>query len=122
MVERFKQDDLSDGFILDGAMRTVGEVQNFQEMLDQAERSMPFTNIFLRVPGWMGVERILKNAVARNREDDVPEAILSRLSNFYTDLGKRRNIIDQIPGWRLLNVNGTGTIDETYSGVLVALQ
>lgn len=121
MVERFKQDDLADGFILDGAMRTVGEVQSFQEMLDQAGRTMPFTNVFLRVPGWMGIERILENAEARNRSDDIPDAILSRLSHFYTELGRRANIIEEVPTWRLLHVNGIGTIEETYDRVLAAL-
>lgn len=121
MVERFKQDDLADGFILDGAMRTIGEVQSFQEMLDQAGRNMPFTNIFLRVPGWMGIERILENAQVRNRTDDTPDAILSRLSHFYAELGKRAHIIEEVPGWRLLHVNGTGTVGETYGRVLAAL-
>ncbi len=121
MVERFKQDDLADGFILDGAMRTVGEAQSFQEMLDEAGRSMPFINVFLRVPGWMGVERILRNSETRNRADDTPEGILSRLSHFYTDLGKRASIIEGSPGWRLLHINGTGTVEETYDRVLAAL-
>lgn len=120
MVERFKQDDLSNGFILDGAMRTVGEVQGFQEMLDQAGRVMPLTSIFLRVPGWMGIERILL-AKDRDREDDTPEAILSRLSHFYKDLGTRARTIREMSGWRLLHVNATGSKEETYDNVLTAL-
>lgn len=121
MVGRFKQDDLAGGFILDGAMRTVGEIQSFQAMLDEAGRSMPFTNVFLRVPGWMGIERILVNAKERNRTDDTPDAILSRLSHFYTELGTRASFIRRQPSWRLLQINGTGTVEETYDRVLTLL-
>jgi adenylate kinase family enzyme len=122
MVQRFKQEDLADGFIIDGALRAVEEVQGFQAMLDEAGRSMPVTNIFLRIPGWMGVDRILKNAKNdRNRTDDTPDAILSRLSHFYHDLGKRASLIERQPNWRLLHIDGTGNIDETYDKVLNAL-
>lgn len=122
MVQRFKQEDLADGFIIDGALRAVEEVQGFQAMLDEAGRSMLVTNIFLRVPGWMGIDRILKNAKNdRNRTDDNPDAILSRLSHFYHDLGKRVSLIEKQPDWKLLHVDGTGTIDETYGKVLTAL-
>ncbi len=121
MVERFKQDDLADGFILDGAMRTVGEVQSFQEMLDRAGRTMSFTNVFLRVPGWMGVERILKDTNRKDRSDNNPDAILSRLLHFYSELGTRASFIERQSNWRLLHVNGTGTVEETYDKVLAAL-
>ena len=122
MVQRFKQEDLAGGFIIDGALRTVGEVQGFQAMLDEAGRSMPVTNVFLRVPGWMGIDRILKNAQNdRQRTDDDIDAILSRLSHFYHDLGARTSLIERQPNWRLLHINGIGTIDETYDRVISAL-
>lgn len=121
MVERFKQEDLANGFILDGAMRTLGEIQSFKAMVDQAGRSMPFTNVFLRVPGWMGINRILENAEERNRDDDTPEAILSRLSHFYKELGARASYIESQPGWKLIHINGTGSKQETYERVVTAL-
>ncbi len=121
MVQRFKQEDLAQGFIIDGAMRASEEVLGFQAMLDEAGRSMPVTNIFLRIPGWMGIDRILKNAQDRNRTDDTPDAILSRLSHFYHDLGKRASLIERQPNWKLLHVDGTGTIDETCEKVLSEL-
>lgn len=122
IVQRFKQEDLADGFIIYGALRTVGEVQGFQAMLDEAGRSMPVANVFLRVPGWMGIDRILKNAKNdRNRTDDNPDAILSRLSHFYHDLGARASLIEKQPDWKLLHIDGTGNIDKTYDKVITAL-
>ena len=122
IVDKFRQPDFVDGFIIDGGMRTVEEVQKFQPMLDEAGRSMPVTSIFLRVPGWMGFERIRTDQNTRNRTDDTPEAILSRLSNYYHELGKRAGLIGQQPNWKLIHINGTGTIDETFDRVLSALK
>lgn len=120
--ERFRQADLSDGFIIDGAMRTVGEVTDFQKMLEEAERVMPVTNVLLRVPGWMGVERILKGASARNRPiEDSISGTLGRMSNYYSELGKRASLIQKQQNWQLIHVNGIGTPDEVFTRVYTAL-
>ncbi len=121
MVDRFRQPYLEGGFIIDGAMRLVEEIKGFQEMLDASGRSMPVTNIFLHVPGWKGVDRILNDSSTRNRTDDDPEAILSRLSNFYNNLGERASLIEQQPNWSLKIVNGIGSVDETFERVRESL-
>ena len=119
IVDRIGQEDMADGFILDGAMRTVGEIELFQKMLNQAGRDMPFKNVFLRVPGWLGIKRIQDNIEERkkDRDDDTPEAILSRLSHFYDSLGRRSSTIRNTQNWELLIVNGIGTPDEVYKRV-----
>jgi adenylate kinase len=120
--ERLKQPDLSDGFIIDGAMRTVGEVTDFQKMLEDAERVMPVTSVLLRVPGWMGVERIQKAAGARNRPiEDSLKGTLGRLSNYYSELGKRASLIQKQPDWQLVHIDGIGTPDEVFTRVRDAL-
>jgi adenylate kinase len=119
MVDRFKREDLANGFILDGAMRTVGEVESFQPMLEQSGRSMPFTNVFLRIPGWMGAGRIQR--ADRNRADDDTDAVISRLSNFYKNLGQRTSFIESQKDWKLLLVNGVGDLEEVYQRVVKIL-
>jgi adenylate kinase len=120
--ERFKREDLANGFIIDGAMRTLGEVKDFQKMLHEAGRIMPVTNILLRVPGWMGVDRILKGASARNRPmEDSVNGTLGRLSNYYLDLGKRASLVEKQPDWKLIHINGIGTQNEVFVRVCDSL-
>jgi adenylate kinase family enzyme len=95
----FRQAELANGFIIDGGMRTIGEIKNFNKMLKEAERMMPVTSVLLRVPGWMGVERILKAAGARNRPiEDSLNGTLGRLSKYYKRLGRRTSLIQKKRG------------------------
>lgn len=121
LAKRFAQDDLKNGFINDGGLRTVEEVPGFQSVLEKSDRVMPVTVVFLRVPGWMCMERLTTGKDARKRDDDTVEGVFSRLSHFYHDLGKRASLIEKQPNWKFLHINGTGTPEETYSRVLNAL-
>lgn len=118
----FKREDLVDGFIIDGGMRTVGEVKSFNRMLKEAERIMPVISVLLRVPGWMGVDRILKGASARNRPiEDSLKGTLGRLSKYYSKLGKRASLIQKKRNWQLVHINGVGTPDEVFARVRASL-
>lgn len=121
LAKRFAQNDLKNGFINDGGLRIVEEVTGFQSVLERSDKVMPVTVIFLRVPGWMCMERLTTGKDARKRDDDTVEGVFSRLSHFYHDLGKRASLIERQPNWRLLHINGIGTPEETYSRVLIAL-
>ncbi len=118
----FKREELANGFIIDGGMRTIGEVKNFNRMLKEAERVMPVTSVLLRVPGWMGIERILNGASARNRPiEDSLKGTLGRLSKYYSKLGKRASLIQKKRNWQLVHIDGIGTQDEVFSRVRTAL-
>lgn len=119
---RFKREDLANGFILDGGLRDVTEVRGFPRALKKADRSMPVTNIFLRVPGWMSLERLSKNPHARGRSDDTEDRVLARLSRFYDHLAERASAIEEQPNWRLIHINATGTPKETFEKVKFSLQ
>jgi adenylate kinase len=110
---RIGKDDAKGGFIMDGGMRTTEETENFHNMLIEAGRDLPLTIVHLRVPAWMGVERLLK----RRRDDDTPEAIQKRLSKFYSELGKRVNIMEKEPNWKLIHIDATGTPEEVFENV-----
>lgn len=118
---RIRQDDLKEGFILDGGLRTMEETAEFGSILERADRAMPVRVVYLRIPGWMAMQRLSTGLEARNREDDSIEAVLNRLSNFYHNLGKRASFIERQPNWKLLHIDGTGTPDETYKKALNAL-
>ncbi len=117
LVKRFSQDDLKEGFILDGGLRTVGETEGFQSVLEKADRIMPITAVFLRIPGWMSFQRLMSEKNLRKREDDTVEGILNRLSNYYNQLGRRADLIKKQKDWRLLHINAMGNIEDVFNDV-----
>jgi adenylate kinase len=76
--ERLEQDDVQDGFILDGFPRTMAQADALDAMLREIDR--PLTVVLqLDVPAEVCVDRLRKRAVEEGREDDTPEAIRTRL-------------------------------------------
>ena len=120
-AERFKRNDLEQGFILDGSLRGVIEVAGFQLALDRADRTMPVVVVRLRIPGWMGIQRLSIDPKARSREDDDADAVLSRLSKFYNRLGERVSLIQKQPNWKFIPIDATGTAETTFGKVRSAL-
>lgn len=104
LEHRLKKEDAKGGVILDGGLRIVEETEGFPQMLGEAGINLPLTVIHLRVPAWMGMDRLING---RKRSDDTPEAILSRLSKFYSRLGERAVIIQKQKDWELIHVNAT---------------
>ena len=117
LTNRFRQEDAAEGFILDGGLRTIEETNGFQIILEKANRVMPVTVVHLRIPGWMSYPRLVDGPDARRRDGDTLEGVLGRLSNFYKNLGQRTSFIRQQPGWKLLHVDATGSIDTTVMNV-----
>lgn len=97
--ERFKKPDTRNGFVLDGAMRTKGEIENFDRVLEKTNRKMPVIIVYLKVPGWLSAERLLR----RKRADDTEEGILARLGHYYTQLSGKATIMKK--KWTFLQVN-----------------
>ncbi|MFZ2201801.1 MAG: nucleoside monophosphate kinase [Microgenomates group bacterium] len=121
LVHRFSQEDVAAGLILDGGLRTTEETADFASMLSEARLNLPVTVIHLRIPGWMSLERLALGEAARKRKDDTIEGILSRLSKYYHQLGKRAAVIEEQSNWRLAHVDATKTPEEVYAGVAGAL-
>ncbi len=117
-TEYFKKEEFSEGFILDGGLRTKTEVLGFLGMLENAGRKMPLTVIYLKVPEEVSVQRLTgKNG--RNREDDTLEGVSNRLKHFYDKLDERISLITTM--CLLLHIDATGTVDETFDRVRKAL-
>jgi len=117
LVDRFSKEDTRGGFVLDGGLRTLEETVDFLQMLDEADRNMPVTVVLMRIPGWMSFERLVWGNDPRQREDDTEEAVLSRLSKYYDQLGRRVGVIENTPSWMLLHVDATQDIDKVYREV-----
>lgn len=121
LVKRFSQDDAKGGFVLDGGLRLPEEVKDFSLILQKADRVMPLTVVHLRIPGWLSFERLSTGQNARKREDDTIEGVLSRLANFYKDLGQKASLIQRQENWKLMHIDGTKNIDEVFNNVQEAL-
>jgi adenylate kinase family enzyme len=119
--DTFSREDLAGGFILDGAFRDVAETKGFQAALEKANRVMPVTSIFLRIPGWMSIDRLSTNPDARGRNDTV-ESVLDRLSHFYDHLGERASLLEKHENWRFIHVDATRSLEETYDQVRASLR
>ena len=122
LVRRFRQNDLAEGFIIDGGLRQVEEIVGFQSVLERADRAMPVSVVHLRIPGWMSLQRLVAGENARKRNDDTVEGVLSRLSRYYNQLGQKATLIQQQENWRLLHVNATGTKNEVLRNACSILQ
>lgn len=82
--------DFQDGFVMDGAIRTLWHAEGFKERIKKNVGDPDIIVIFLKLPVWQSAERLL----ARNRNaDDSLEGIISRLTLFNQDLGKRMTFI-----------------------------
>ncbi|MEK7525191.1 MAG: nucleoside monophosphate kinase, partial [Patescibacteria group bacterium] len=120
LVHRFSQNDVADGLVLDGGLRTLEETQDFAAMLAKANLNLPISVVHLRIPGWMSFERLM-GETGRNRNDDTIEGILARLSKYFDHLGERASIIGNQPNWRLVHVDATGSIEVVYAEVIEKL-
>lgn len=121
LVKRFRQKDIAGGFVLDGGLRIVEEVDGFPSVLERADRVMPLTIIYLRISGWMSAQRLVEGEEARKRDDDTVDGVLNRLSNFYNKLGQKATLIQRQKEWKLLQVNAMVTKEEAFNNVWEAL-
>lgn len=108
IATHLRKDVFANGFIIDGGFRTMEEAENFKSMIQEADREMPITVVFLRSAGWQSVERLKE----RGRADDIDEAILSRIGHFYKGLGKRMAFV-RSNGWNFVQIAvGSKSIEE----------
>lgn len=120
-AETFRNDQFSEGFILEGAMRELTEVQGFTHTLRRAGRDMPVSIVLLRIPGWMGVERLSSNPTKRGRADDNAEAVVERMSHYFDGLAGRATVMEHHRGWTYHHVDGKGDIQSVYRNVVQVL-
>lgn len=108
--DRLNQADVvAHGFLLDGFPRTVGQAKALIELtaIDQA--------VNIEVPEDLVMERM----VARNRSDDTPEAIATRLEAYRT---QTTPAVEHFASLGLLiDVDGVGEMDEVTQRLLAAI-
>ena len=117
--ERLDEPDATDGFVLDGFPRTMGQADALDSMLREIGREL--TVVFaLQVSDEICIERLLKRAREEQRPDDTPDAIRRRLELYH------RETEPLIEHYRTLGVlipiHADGTPNEVFAEIQAALE
>lgn len=118
VADRLSQPDAEPGFLLDGFPRTMHQVYFLEEYLDASGRGLDAV-VSLIVPPDMLVERLLNRARSEERTDDTEEIIRRRMEVY---AGQTAPLISHYEDEELLvEVDGTGTLDEVRERMFTAL-
>ncbi|GAA2962071.1 adenylate kinase [Microbacterium schleiferi] len=116
--DRLTQDDASNGFLLDGYPRNLGQVGDLDAFLESRGESLDAV-IELSVPRDESIARLTQRAIEQGRTDDTEEVIANRLAIYeretapILDVYRERGIVDAI--------DGVGSLDEIADRIAAAL-
>ena len=117
--DRLAQPDATDGFLLDGYPRNLGQVAHLDDFLTSRDESLDAV-IELRVPRDESIARLGLRAAQEGRSDDTDEIIAHRLDIYENetapilDVYGERGIVDAI--------DGVGTLDQITDRIFAALE
>jgi adenylate kinase len=116
VAERLAADDImADGVLLDGYPRTADQADALERILAEQGTSLDMA-INLDVP----VEIVTERMLARQREDDTPEAIERRLSLYEEQTAP---LLDWFAARDLLvTVDGVGSEDDVFTRLAEAIE
>jgi len=116
--DRLTQDDASNGFLLDGYPRNLGQVGDLDAFLEGRGEALDAV-IELSVPRDESIARLSQRAIEQGRTDDTEEVIANRLAIYeretapILDVYRERGIVDAI--------DGVGSLDEIAARIAAAL-
>ncbi|XPP27871.1 MAG: adenylate kinase [Leucobacter sp.] len=119
VADRLRQDDVADGFLLDGYPRTVAQVHALDRVLEADARRLDAV-VLLEADTDSVVERLLKRAQIEGRVDDTEEIIRHRQDVYaeqtapLVELFAERGI--------LVTVDGLGPVDEVSERIFGSLE
>jgi len=111
--ERLSLEDARCGYLLDGFPRTLGQAEALNDSLVDAIGTV----VKLDVGTDEVVQRLLKRAAEEGRADDNEETIRRRLEVYEADTAPLVNFY----GEAVVTVDGTGTVDEVLSRIMITL-
>lgn len=116
--DRLTQDDASNGFLLDGYPRNLGQVGDLDAFLEGRGEALDAV-IELSVPRDESIARLSQRAIEQGRTDDTEDVIANRLAIYeretapILDVYRERGIVDAI--------DGVGSLDEIADRIAAAL-
>lgn len=104
---RIKKEDVANGFIFDGGFRTLGQVEQFEDLLKEGGKEMPvLCVVYIRIPVWASFVRQKE----RGREDSTDEAMQIHQRQYYYQLGKRMSFAEN--RWPFYIINAWNKSEE----------
>lgn len=117
--DRLKQDDVANGFLLDGYPRTSAQVDELDSILEENGTALDVVLQLTADPEEL-VARLLKRAEIEGRADDTEEVIRHRLDVYEK---QTQVVVDRyLERGIVRHVDGLGDIDEVTKRVLGALE
>ncbi|MBM6620268.1 adenylate kinase [Micrococcaceae bacterium RIT802] len=117
--DRLKQDDVANGFLLDGYPRTSAQVDELDSILEEEGTALDMVLQLTADPEEL-VARLLKRAEIEGRADDTEDVIRHRLDVYQT---QTQVVVDRyLERGIVRHVDGLGDIDEVTERVLAALE
>lgn len=115
VIQRLSREDCQNGYILDGFPRTLHQAEVFGEYLGQQQTPL---DVVIQIE--VEEQQLFKRLAARGRQDDDIKVIHKRLE-LYESL--TRPLLDYYENeGNLRIVDGHGTPDEVFSGIVEILQ
>ncbi|WLQ04731.1 adenylate kinase [Arthrobacter oryzae] len=117
--DRLDQDDVRDGFLLDGYPRNTSQLAELDAMLTALGQSLDVA-LQLTADDTELVRRVLQRATLTGRSDDTEDVIRHRLKLYYRETAP----VAEMYSARgiLLSVDGMGSEDEVFDQLLAALR
>lgn len=119
VAERLAQADASEGFLLDGYPRNLGQVADLDAFLSGRGEAIDAV-IELVVPRDESIDRLTRRAFEQGRTDDTEEVIANRLAIYERETApilevyRERGTVDEI--------DGVGSLEEITDRIIAALE
>ncbi len=117
--ERLGQDDVANGFILDGYPRNLAQAEALDTVLAELEQPVEEA-VLIEVNEDMVVERIAKRAAEEGRSDDTEEVVRNRMRVYQEQTAPVAGHYES--QGLLTRILGEGTIDEVLERIKGALR
>lgn len=117
LESRLSEDDVANGFILDGYPRNVAQAKALSELLDRIEKPLDQA-VLLDVDMDVLVDRLASRAEQEGRADDTPETVRRRLEVY-------KNQTEPVIGFykerdMIVPIDGEGSIEDISERLLKA--